>query len=251
MRNMSFFFFGAGILCILYYMVILVYAGSRADFAWIWLLGCAFFVGLGAVFFQERAHPGWLPGFVRLPFFAAFGMGVFIFFVLGAQVIGGMFAKEEEGLEYVIVLGAQVKGKVPSRALKKRLDKAVDYGKKNPDTRFILSGGRGPGEEITEARCMYDYMTGQGIGGFRLILEEGSATTKENLIYSHELTGCREKKVGILSNNFHIKRALLLAKKQGYQQVYGVPAPSDMVMQAHYVVREIFALLKERAVGNI
>ena len=57
--------------------------------------------------------------------------------------------------------------------------------------------------------------------------------------------------MGILSNNFHIYRAVALAKACGYQQVYGMPAPSDPFMQLHYIVREAFALVKEKTLKNI
>lgn len=46
-------------------------------------------------------------------------------------------------VKYLIVLGAGLKGDIPSEVLKYRLNKAVEYFKENPDTIFIVSGGRG------------------------------------------------------------------------------------------------------------
>ena len=73
----------------------------------------------------------------------------------------------------------------------------------------------------------------------------------ENLKFSDEMTGCKEKKTGILSNDFHVYRAVRLAKKLGYVSPEGIAAQSDPFMELHYIVREIFALVKEQLKGNI
>ena len=83
---------------------------------------------------------------------------LFFFFICG-RVVLGMRSQGSSGLEYVVVLGAQVKGEVPSKALYKRLVKALEYAKENEDTVLILSGGQGTGENITEAECMRRWLT--------------------------------------------------------------------------------------------
>lgn len=249
--TMNYVCFAAGILCLAYYFVIVIYAGITADFAWIWLLAAVVLAGLGGAVFYGKHHPGFWPGWLKILLTAVLAAGVLLFFSICTQVIKGMYAKGSEKLDYVIVLGAQVKGSRPSRALKKRLDKALSYGEKNKNTILILSGGKGQGEDITEAECMKNYLTDHEIPESRLILEEKSTTTKENLVFSDQLTDCGKKRTGILSNNFHVYRACKLAEKQGYRYAEGVAAPSDPVMQVHYVVREVFALVKEKAVGNI
>ena len=160
-----------------------------------------------------------------------------------------VFREKEPG--YVVVLGAHVKGDVPSKALELRLKAALKYARENEDTTLILSGGQGFGEDITEAKCMENYLTAHGISQERLVLEEKSTSTKENLKFSDELTGCSKKNTGILSNNFHVYRAVKLAEKLGYKHPYGIAAVSDPIMQVHYVVREVAALVKEKLRGNI
>ena len=150
----------------------------------------------------------------------------------------------------VIVLGAQVKGTRPSRALERRLKKAEAFLKEHPDTLAVLSGGQGDGEDITEAQCMYDWLTEHGIASRRLILEERSTSTEENLKFSAAFLD-KTAPVGILTSNFHVYRALRLAKKQGYAKPCGIPAKSDARYQVHYLVREFFALVKEKIKGNI
>ena len=241
----------AGGLCLVYYLVIICFAGITADFAWIWLLAAvSMAMGCGLVQYG-KVHPGLFPVWLKYVVTAVILMFLAVFGYLCCQVISGMWAKGSADLDYVVVLGAQVKGEVPSRALRKRLEKALEYAAENENTVLILSGGQGSGEDITEAECMRRWLVEHGISGERLVLEEQSVSTKENLQFAEELTGCREKRTGILSNNFHVYRSVRLARKQGYEQCEGIAAASDPVMQLHYVVREVFALVKEKLRGNI
>lgn len=248
---MSGFCMAAGALCIIYYIILILYAGITADFAWIWLAAALVLTGGGVLLRYGKLHPGFFPGWMKYMVIAVLAAGILIFLSICTKVIQGMTSKGSANLDYVVVLGAQVKKDVPSRALKKRLEKALEYAGSHPDTILILSGGQGSGEEITEAECMRRYLTEHGISKERLVLEEQSTSTKENLEFSNNLTGCAHARTGILSNNFHVYRAVRLAKKQGYLHAEGIAAKSDPVMQVHYVVREAFALVKEKLKGNI
>ena len=239
------------ILCLSYYLVLVIYAGITADFAWIWILAAVMLGGTGGCLAYGKTHPGFFPVWLRDTGYTVLAVGCAVFLFLCVQIFRGMTWSGSENLDYVVVLGAQVKGTVPSRALKKRLQKALEYAQKNQDTILILSGGQGSGEEITEAECMRQYLVDCGIGEERLILEERSTDTRENLEFSNRLTGCADAGTGVLSNNFHVYRAVKLAQKLGYRQAEGIAAPSDPVMQVHYVVREVFALVKEKLKGQI
>ena len=99
---------------------------------------------------------------------------------------------------------------------------------------------------------MYRYLTGRGIDGARLILEDRSTSTAENLTFSARKiaeyfgkSGGMSQKTGLLSNNFHVYRARLLAEKMGYTDVYSIPAASDWRLQVHYLVREFCDLQRE------
>ena len=250
-NGMTHFCLGAAFLCLFYFLILVLYAGIKADFAWIWIAGSAGFTVLGVVVRYEKIHPGYIPAWFRNSFIIVAAAGFLLFVFLCGKVIYGMAMAGEKNLDYVVVLGAQVKGDIPSRALKKRLEKAVEYANENPGTKLILSGGQGSGEDITEAECMQRYLLEKGISDIRLILENRSTDTKQNLIYSNDISGCASENTGILSNNFHVYRAVKLAEKQGYIHARGIAAPSDPLMQVHYVVREVFALVKEKVAGNI
>ena len=226
----------------------MVYAGITADFAWFWVLLTAVLEGSAVLIRNGRNHPGIFLGWLELVTGGIVLIGSVCFgFIL--QLHFG--TSREKNLDYVVVLGAHVKGDVPSKALELRLKAALKYARENEDTTLILSGGQGFGEDITEAKCMENYLTEHGISQERLVLEEKSTSTKENLKFSDELTGCSKKNTGILSNNFHVYRAVKLAEKLGYKHPYGIAAVSDPIMQVHYVVREVAALVKEKLRGNI
>ena len=248
---MSLLCFCAGILCLAYYVLIVVYAGITADFAWIWVFLTAVFEGGAVLLRYGRKHPGFFPGWLKFAVLAIVLVGVFCFSLICSHVISGMRTSARKNLDYVVVLGAHVKGELPSRALELRLKAALKYARENENTILILSGGQGLGEDITEAKCMENYLSAHGISRDRLVLEEKSTSTKENLKFSDELTGCSSRNTGILSNNFHVYRAVKLAEKLGYVHPYGIAAPSDPIMQVHYVVREVAALVKEKLRGNI
>ena len=85
----------------------------------------------------------------------------------------------KKNLDYIIVLGAHVDGTRMTLALLERARRALLYLEENPGTKAVLSGGKGDGENISEAEAMYRYLTGHGIDGDRLIREEESTSTKE------------------------------------------------------------------------
>lgn len=254
-KIMSSILFAAGSICLLYFLILV---WKKVDFCIIWLLGAIALYGWGGYLRYRIICPeGWrIPGWLSLLLGILLIAGSISFTVTEAKIIGAMSEQTTEDLDYLIVLGAQVKKTVPSKALRLRLDTACAYLKKHPQTIGILSGGQGPGENITEAACMYQYLTEHGIPSEQLVPEDKSTTTRENLIYSAKVLAQRyadqnteeilNSKVGLVSNNFHIYRAKELAGKAGYRHVYGIAAPSDWRLQIHYMVREYFAVIKAK-----
>lgn len=268
---------GLGILCLFYYAGIVSYAGISTSFAWIWVLGGAILLSLcGGEHYLEK-HPGSFLRFAAGAVSALLLLALVVVLVIGSRVFSAMrtdgsysfaaagsdegkqnplpplvYSASEEELEYLVVLGAQVRGTVPSRALKNRLERADAYAREHPDTLLILSGGQGADEDISEAECMYRYLTEAGIAENRLILEEESTSTQENLKYSAAVirrlseSDAEEEvssSVGVITNNFHIYRALWYAREQGYTDVCGLSATSDIGMLPHNALREICAIL--------
>lgn len=146
----------------------------------------------------------------------------------------------------LIVLGAGLKGDVPSEVLKYRLNKAVEYYKKNPDTIFIVSGGQGKDEWISEAEAMNIYLSKKGIPLNNIIKEDKSTSTYENLKFSDKII--KEKgitgDIGVMSNSFHMYRVKLISKKLNFP-LKPVYAETPTIVFPNYMLREYFAFFNE------
>ncbi len=232
----------AGVLCFIYFILLLIYSGFTTVFYLIWLLMSVGFLLIGWLF-RIRF-------FQNLPFTVRMGMILFLtvclafFLSVEGMILKGALTMPKEPQDYVIVLGAHVRSTGPSRALALRLDKAYEYASEHPDTIIIVSGGQGSNEPCTESSAMKQYLVEKGIPEERIVEEEKSTNTRENLIFSKELIP-ENVSVGIISNGFHICRALHLAESLGYQNVNGIPAKSDLATQPTNLLREFFAVVKD------
>ena len=150
-----------------------------------------------------------------------------------------------DGQKILIVLGCRVKGDVPSVALQKRVDSAYFYLLSNPDARAILSGGQGRDEFISEAECMRKMLTDRGISSDRLLLEDKSASTYQNIKLSMKyIKDAGVNEIAVATSEYHQKRARLICKKFGLT-AYSVSSKTDPLILPVFVLREIFALVKE------
>lgn len=237
----------AGGFCFLYFLVCGIYAGFGASYLGIWPLAGVVFILLALLVHMERKGKTaiHLPQGLKVALTCLVLAGVLLFAVMEGLIISGMFARGPKDLDYIIVLGAQVRGDRVSVALANRLEAAQEYLAENPRTVAVLSGGQGPGENLTEAQAMYDWLTEKGIDGERLILEDVSTDTWENMVNSRAKIGTNRVSVGIVTNNFHVYRGTMLAKCAGFADAHGIAGPSHTVMQLHYLVREGLALAKD------
>jgi len=181
-------------------------------------------------------------------------LGLLVSAVTLGFIVSGSIGGPETQQDYIIVLGAGVHGTTPSLILTQRIQAASAYLTEHPDTICIVSGGQGPGEDITEAFCMYRELTSRGISPERIWQEDKSTSTWENLKFSLDLietkTGSRPDSLGVVSNEFHLFRAGLLAKEHGVSTV-GIPAHTSWLsLRVNYFLREIAAVWKYLIFGG-
>ena len=155
-----------------------------------------------------------------------------------------------QNLEYIIVLGAHVQGTRLTLALLERTRRALQYLEENPETKAVLSGGQGEGEDISEAQAMCNYLVEHGIDRERLILEGRSTRTTENLKFSLEIIGL-DHSVGVVTNNFHVFRGTAIGKKCGCKEIYPIPSRYRSWRLLIYIPREILAIIKDKIMGNL
>ena len=239
-----------GVFCIGYYLIIVLYAGAKVNFSWIWCFGGICGVSAGALLryfiYTGFSIPDWLLGLA----YALIVLAVIAFLSLEGILLFHSHHKPGRGMNYLLVLGAQINENKVTKSLKKRLDTAIAYLLENPDTLVIVSGGRGTEELLSEAAVMKAYLLEQGINQGRIIIEEQSVNTTGNMKFSKELMRDNST-VAIVTNGFHIFRSTRLAKKQGINKVYALAAPTDPIMCLHYYVREAAGILKDGLSGNL
>lgn len=238
-RIKSILFLLLAVLCTAYYLLCIAWAWIGVSWLWIWPLAAAFCLLRFFMLRKGFSAPKWL----KIAYRAALAAFVCAFIFIEGLVISAMDGSPVPELDYVVVLGAAVRGREPTTPLKLRMYTALDYLEQNPDTLCIASGGKGPGEDISEARCIKDFLVSSGISEDRIILEDRSHDTMENIRNTYEIIGS-EAELGIITNGFHLYRAQYIARLQGHRNTFGIPSPTLLPLGIHYTVREFFGMVK-------
>ncbi|MFH5835383.1 YdcF family protein [Proteiniclasticum sp. C24MP] len=176
-------------------------------------------------------------------------------FVLTFVVVEGLILyhanrTSDEKADVIIILGARLYGRTPSPALSHRLDRGSAYLESHPEAIAIVSGGIGRGEEITEAAAMKTYLMEKGIDERRILTEEGSFNTYENITFSIAMLEkemptlkLEETKFGIVTSSFHVFRGTLTARENGLD-AFGIPSTTPPTTLVKGYLREYLSVLK-------
>ncbi|MDO4333960.1 MAG: YdcF family protein [Eubacteriales bacterium] len=239
----------AALVCVVYCIGVILTKAAGTKFFLIWFMIAAGFAAVG--YGIQKNIIMRLPAPVKAAGIVILCLGILVFCFVEGLILSRFGSKGEGGLSYIIVLGAQMKENGPSVALARRLDRAYDYLTENPDTLCILSGGKGSNEPVSEAQGMQEYLVKKGMDPQRLILEDQSVNTQQNLAFSRRLIPDGITKVGIVTSNFHVYRSTQLAKKQGFPDAVGIAATSGVYFLPNNMLREFFGIVKDRAFGNM
>lgn len=199
----------------------------------LWLLAVLIFV-------FPRLSKTW-----RIVLAALLVLGAAVFAVFEAPVISNAKTDADPQSDYLIVLGAGVNGSAPSLSMVNRLESALDYLEAYPDAVAIVSGGQGAGEDVTEASAMHDWLIAHGVPESRIVQEDQSTSTRENLENSFAIIRSRGGDpaggVAVVSSEYHLYRAKQMARALGAKPL-GVAAETTLpTMRANYFIREAFA----------
>lgn len=146
-------------------------------------------------------------------------------------------------IDYAIVLGAGLEKDQVSERLKRRLDTAYEALKDN-DIPIIVSGGKGEGELISEAEAMKAYLSNLGMEEKRILLEDKSTSTYENLKLSSKLLTDKGNRILIITSDYHMFRAKMIGKRLGWK-VEGVSAVNPVATRWYLMKRETLAVIKD------
>jgi uncharacterized SAM-binding protein YcdF (DUF218 family) len=187
-----------------------------------------------------------IPRTIRMSMEIFFFISLVSFILVEILIIEAGRVKHTQESDYLVVLGAGLRGKSPSIPLLQRLNASLEYVKINPNIKIVVSGGRGIDESITEAEAMKRFLIKRGVAVDQIIKEERSTSTLENLKFTAEILKELEEKenieVTIVTNNFHMFRAKFLARRVGLK-TYGYPAPLNLRLVSSCFIREYFAVI--------
>lgn len=155
----------------------------------------------------------------------------------------------------IIVLGSGLDGREPGPMLRLRLDAALVYAGQFPQAKLVVSGGQGWSEEISEAQAMQEYLQRHGVAPARILAEDRSTSTEENLGYSKRVLQAAGIDVGrqnslIVTSDFHTLRAEGLARRHGYGAAAVAGAQTPLPIRYNAWFREYFASLSSWVLGE-
>ncbi|MFJ7214538.1 YdcF family protein [Amycolatopsis sp. NPDC098790] len=164
--------------------------------------------------------------------------------LLGYSLLYGRL-RRRTGVEAIIVLGCGLAGDRVTPLLAARLDRAIRlYSREAEPPLLVVSGGRGPGETVTEAAAMQEYLISRRIPADRILLEDRATTTEENLRFSAELLpeGARPHRVLAVTSNYHVFRTAVECRRLGLPfDATGAPTARYFLPSA--LLREFAALI--------
>lgn len=177
--------------------------------------------------------------------------------ILALMVAGGLFLSalmfragkmnpppEGEEPTTLVVLGCLVRENGPSLMLRRRVETALDYLRKNPEAVVVVSGGQGEEEPMSEAQAMEEYLLANGIEQDRIYKEDRSTNTRQNIAFSAEIirTEALPERLVTVTDSYHQMRAGIYARTQGFTEVYSCSSRCPWGLLPSYGVREMLAI---------
>lgn len=233
----------------LYFILLLIKTGATSIFNYFFAVLAVLLFLFGRLLdsgFWQRLPKGQKAALILC---ACIGLCFFVF--LEALILSGSIQHTGEDADYVVVLGCKVQGTRPSLSLRYRIDAAVEYLKAHPGAKAVLTGGQGIGEDISEGQAMYDAMTAMGIPPERLLVENQSTTTKENLEFAKAYIDSKNDSVVLVTTGYHMYRAKRIARRAGYETLYGYSAKTVWYLVPADYIREALAIIKNFLLGNL
>ncbi|EHN66270.1 hypothetical protein CTATCC11996_08580 [Comamonas testosteroni ATCC 11996] len=168
----------------------------------------------------------------------------------------GLAPQQVPPVQSIVVLGSGTLDGHPRPVLAARLDTAAELAKLQPQALVAVCGGVDWGEKESEAEVMARYLQQRhGIAAQRLVLEKLSTSTELNLKLSRPLLAERgvaaDAPMAMVSSDFHLMRAMNIAKRQDLPQVYPVAAPTPLTTRFNSWLREYFAMASSWLLGEV
>ena len=178
---------------------------------------------------------------------AAAALALLLFLAAETPILDTALTAGKSDAPYVIVLGAAVYGETPSISVRHRCDRASEHLDSNPKAVAVVSGGRGEGEDISEAEAMRRYLADKGVAQSRILMEDRSTSTWENLTFSKQIieeSSGDPSRVAVVSSAYHLYRARRMAAALGMAADGLASSDGYPVYMAGMYIREALAVWK-------
>jgi uncharacterized SAM-binding protein YcdF (DUF218 family) len=170
---------------------------------------------------------------------------------MAADAIAARYEPERDR-DFIIVLGCAIRRDgTPTPLLRGRLERALRFARAQETATgkapvFVLSGGQGSDECVSEAECMRRWLAEQGVPAEQMLLEDRSTDTAENMAFSKALIQERNPaaKIAFSTTNYHVFRSGLKARRVKMRAV-GMGCRSKWYFWPNAAVREFVGLLTQ------
>lgn len=236
-----------GIICLVYFTFVNVVYGYTTFSSFYLVIGIVMIVYYFSA--KRLVQFSWFKNIIK-PLRILITVGIIIFIIVEGLII--MYPKKSvDKSDYIVILGAGIRGENLTTTLRDRLNAAIKY---MDETDFkgdiIVSGGQGPGENITEAEAMRRYLVKEGINNDKIILENKSTNTFENFKYTKEKikdlgeTDISNTNITVITTDFHALRSNIIAKRNGYEDIKFYSSNTKWYLAPSMYAREFFAFFK-------
>ena len=171
-----------------------------------------------------------------------FSLNIYVTSSTKKQIVNKNDYSKLNDIDCIVVLGADIWGDKPSPLLQDRLDTAISLYENNVSSKIIMTGDHGR-KNYDEVNIMKDYTIKNGIKSEDIFMDHAGFSTYESIYRAKEIF--KAKKIVIVTQKYHLYRALYIANKLGLE-AYGVNSDPRRYSGASYrELREVLARNKD------
>ncbi|MFB6468094.1 YdcF family protein [Cytobacillus sp. Hz8] len=206
----------------------------------------AFFVVGGLFVIAAAFYPAIFQFFhkrkkLKITVLTLISIGLICSVVLESFILFGIKDQHPKQVDAIVVLGAGVREGTPSPVLKLRLKKTVEVHRKYKNAMIYVTGGLDTGEEKTEAKVMKEYLVEHGVKSNLIVMEDKATSTEENFKFTKKMMSPIQRKIMVVTSDFHMYRAKYYAKKVGFDP-YSASSGIQLSIVPLTHIREILAI---------
>lgn len=174
---------------------------------------------------------------------AALALCLALFLAAEIPVVRGMQSDSDNDADFLVVMGAGIRGTQPSQSMLDRLTVALDWLNDHPNASVIVSGSQAPDEAASEASVMAAWLAEQDVAPGRILLEDKADSTRENIVNSYAVAAQHGGgRVAFVSSEYHLCRMRMLIRALGFEPVCLAAHTSHPSLMVNYAIREAFAI---------